>query len=297
LLVLSAPLRLRVNAAAADTLAMDSWARPSRTSRGTGTRVLPVLLALVAVAMPEARRESPRTRPVNYIFETHYDLRSGGSAAFDRFWAALRNTPAHVLTIARHVDAVDDAGHVRRVVTLPVEHLAEYGADRRNEDVVRSTMGEDAARAVIGEFNEAQLSRMSYLRQYRTDLSVNREQYHRGAADAVSFVTVVEGGEPAFERVWRRAAEAYRAIAPAQVMTVARTLVGGGPQFVIARPIEAGTATAVLQPAEAVRQAFGNEAAREFDNDLRAVVASWRTATHTNLGLDTPGFMRQEAHR
>lgn len=276
---------------------MDSRAHPSRTNRGAAVRVLPVLLALVAVALPEARRESPRARPVNYIFETHYDLRPGGSAAFDRFWATLKNTPTHGLGITRQVDAVDDAGHARRVVTLPVEHLAEYSADRRNEDVLRATMGEDAARAVIDAFNQSQLSRTSYLRQYRTDLSVNREHHHRGAADQVSFVTVVEGGEPAFERAWRQAAQAYRTIAPAQAITVARTLVGGGPQFVIARPIEAGTAPAALQPAEAVRQAFGHEAAREFDDDLRAVVASWRTATHTNLGLDTPGLVRQEAHR
>ena len=277
---------------------MDTRGHTSRTVRGVAVRVLPVLFAVGAMTMAEASRsDGARARPVNYAFETYYDLRPGGSEAFDRFFATLKNDTAHGIAIARYVDAVDDASHTRRVVTLPVEHLAEYGADRRNEEVLRAVLGEDSARAIIVDFNQAQLSRTSYLRQYRTDLSVNRERHSRGAADEVSFVTVVEGGEPAFERVWRRAAEAYRTIAPAQVVAVARTLVGGGPQYVIARPVEPGMAPSALQPAETVRQAFGDRAAREFDEDLRAVVASWRTATHTNLGLDTPAVMRQESRR
>ena len=129
-------------------------------------------------------------------------------------------------------------------VTLPVERLAEYGADRRNEEILRAALGEDAAGAIIGDFSDAQLSRTSYLRQYRTDLSVNRDRDHRSAAAEVSLVTVVDGQEPAFERAWRRGAEAYRTIAPGLIVTVARTLVGGGPQFVIARPVQQGLAAA-----------------------------------------------------
>ena len=206
----------------------------SRTAGRVAVRVLPVLLAFVAMTMAEARRaESARARPANYAFETHYDLRPGRAEAFDQFWATLKNSPVHAIAIARYVDAVDDARHPQRVVTLPVEHLAEYGAERRNDEVLRAMLGEDAARAIIDDFNDAQLSRTSYLRQYRTDLSVNRELYSRGTADEVWFVTVVQGGEPAFERAWRRVTEAYRTRAPAQVMAVARTLVGGGPQYVI----------------------------------------------------------------
>ena len=179
------------------------------------------------------------------------------------------------------------------MVTLPVERLAEYGADRRNEEILRAALGEDAARAIIDDFAAAQLSRTSYLRQYRTDLSVNRDRHHRRAAAEVSLVTVVEGQEPAFERAWRRAADAYRTIAPDQVVTVARTLVGGGPQFVIARPVQPGLAAAALEPVQAVRLAYGEQAAREFEEDLHAVVAAWRTVTYTNLGLDTPGVPRE----
>ena len=270
----------------------------SHMTRRVAVRVLSVLFVAAAMTMAEARRpENSRARPVNYVLETYYDLRPGGAEAFDRFWATLRNSPVHGIAIARYVDAVDGTSYPQRVVMLPVEHLAEYGADRRNEEVLHAMLGEDSARSIIGDFNEAQLSRTSYLRQYRADLSLNREQHSRGAADEVSFVTIVENGEPAFERIWRRAAAAFRTIAPAQVMTVARTLVGGGPQYVIARPIEPGMAPAALQPVEAVRQAFGDRAAREFDQDLRAVVSSWRMATHTNLGLDTPAVIRQESRR
>lgn len=273
---------------------MDPRAHASYTATDAAARVLSLLLAVLAVVMAEAKGpEGGRTGLANYTFETYYDLHPDGSAAFDRFWTALKHSSAHGIRIARYVDAVEDAGHTRRLVTLPVEHLAEYGADRRNEEVLRAMLGEDAARAIIGDFNEAQLSRTSYLRQHRTDLSVNRDLHHRAVAAEVSSVTVVDGGEPAFERVWRRAAQAYRTIAPTQVIVVSRTLVGGGPQFVIARPVELGTAPEGLPPAEVVRRAYGDAAAREFEEDLRGVVVSWRTVTHTNLGLDTPQIPRE----
>ena len=238
--------------------------------------------------------EGGRTGLANYTFETHYELRHGGSEAFDRFWAALQESAQRGVAIARYVDAADDAGHTRRVVTLPVERLADYGADRRNEEILRAALGKDAAGAIIGEFTDAQLSRTSYLRQYRTDLSVNRDHDVRGSAAEVSLVTVIDGQEPAFERAWRRAADAYRTIAPRQVVTVARTLVGGGPQFVIARPVQLELTP--LEPAEAVRRAHGDQAAREFEENLRGVVAAWRTVRYTNLGLDTPG-VPQETRR
>lgn len=275
---------------------MDSRALTSYTRRGAAVRVLSLLLAVAAAGLAEARGpEGDRTGLANYTFETHYELRPGGSVAFDRFWAALQDSSPIGTAIARYVDAVDEAGHTRRVVTLPVERLAEYGADRRNEEILRAALGEDAAGAIIGDFNDAQLSRTSYLRQYRTDLSVNRDRHHRGTATTVSLVTVMEGQEPAFERVWRRAADAYRTIAPGQAVTVARTLVGGGPQFVIARPLQPQR-SAGLEPVEAVRQAYGDRAALEFEEDLRAMVATWRTATYTNLGLDTAA-VPQETRR
>src|SRR5262245_4531837 len=206
--MLSAPACLGAKPAAADTLAMDLRAHTSYTATADAVRALSLLLAVLVVAIAEAREpEGAWNGPANYTFETFYDLRPGSSAAFDRFWSALKHSSTHGIGIARYVDAVEDADHMRRVVTLPVKHLAEYGADRRNEDVLRGALGEDAARAIIGDFNDAQLSRTSYLRQFRIDLSVNRHLHRRGTAEEVSFVTVVEGDESGFERLWRRAAE------------------------------------------------------------------------------------------
>ena len=106
---------------------MDPRALASYTRRGAAARVLSLLLAVAAAAMAEARGpEGGRTGLANYTFETHYELRHGESAAFDRFWAALQESAHPGVAIARYVDAADDAGHTRRVVTLPVERLAEY---------------------------------------------------------------------------------------------------------------------------------------------------------------------------
>jgi hypothetical protein len=255
---------------------------------------LVVLLLATAAATSLGGAQEQRTGHANYIFETHYEVRRGATDAFDDYWAALqdgsrRGGPA----IVRYVDGVEDAAHTRRVVSLPVERLAEYGQDRRNEDILRAALGEEGARAIIAAFNEAQESRTSYLRQYRADLSVNRERHHRGSRTEVSLVTIAEGRESAFERTWRRAADAYRSVAPEAIVVVARTLVGGGPQFEIVRPLREGHS---LDPVEAVRRADGDSAARAFETDLRAVVVSWHTTTHTNLGLDTIGHV-QEAHR
>jgi hypothetical protein len=253
-----------------------------------------VVLLLVAMTGPAGAQEQRSSERANYIFETHYELRAGAADAFDDYWAALQDSARRgAPAIVRYVDGVDDPERMRRVVSLPVAQLTEYGLDRRNEDILRSAMGAEAAAAIISAFNQAQESRTSYLRQYRPDLSVNRERHHRGSRAEVSMVTTVEGREPAFERLWRRAADAYRRIAPESVVVVARTLVGGGPQFEIVRPLREGYG---LDPVEAVRRAEGASAARTFEADLREVVVSWRTVTHTNLGFDTIGHV-QEAHR
>lgn len=241
------------------------------------------LLAAVATAAAAGTPEPETGRPgvANYIFEAHYELRQGGARAFDRYWAALRDTSLdRVDGIVRHVDGVD--GDTRRIVALPVVRLDQYRAERRNEDLLRAALGVEEAEAIIQGFNDAQVSRTSYLRQYRSDLSVNHARHHRGRAADVSIVTVVEGREAAFERVWRRAADAYRVAAPDDVVSVARTLVGGGPQFVITRPLP----SSMLGPAEAVRKAEGERAAQQFADDLRDVVAIWRTERYMNLGLD-----------
>ena len=88
----------------------------------------------------------------------------------------------------RFVDG--QANGTGRRVTLPVARLAEYSFDRRNEAVLRASLGEDAAGVLIRQFNEAQISRTSYLRQFRDDLSVHRDRHARTAATEVTFVTV-----------------------------------------------------------------------------------------------------------
>ena len=69
------------------------------------------------------------------------------------------------------------ANGTRRRVSLPVARLAEYPFDRRNEAMLRTSLGEDAAAVLIRQFNEAQTSRTSYLRQFRDDLSVHRDRH------------------------------------------------------------------------------------------------------------------------
>jgi hypothetical protein len=265
--------------------------RTSYTRRGGVARAFLLVLA-VGGTLAEARGPDSSSGVANYTFDTHYELRPGAAEAFDRYWAALRDHSHETTVVARYVDAVADPDRLQRVVSLPVERLAEYGAERRNEEVLRAALGDEAASAIIDAFNGAQASRTSYLRQYRNDLSVNRERYGRAQAAEVALVTVIEGKEAAFERAWRRAVDAFRAVAPDQVIAVARTLVGGGPQFLIVRPHRDGR-SAPMTATDAVRAAQGEQAARDFEGELRRLVAAWETSTRLNAGLDTTTAARE----
>ena len=155
--------------------------------------------------------------------------------------------------------------------------------------MLRASLGEEAASLLIQQFNEAQLSRASYLRQFRDDLSVRRDQHGRTAATEVTFVTVIAGREPVFERAWRRGAEALAKTDPAFVATVARTLVGGGPQFVIARPTHERVPRTfpVADLVAAVGVVSGEGAALDVAGMFEATGVMWRTVLYRNLGYDT----------
>ena len=108
----------------------------------------------------------------------------------------------------------------------------------------------------------------------------------------MTFVTVTAGREPTFERAWRRGVEAFAKKDPSFVATVARTLVGGGPQFVITRPaLERGPWPTIgaLEVVEAVRKAFGIRAALEVAEMFENAAATWHSELYRNLGYDTIG--------
>jgi hypothetical protein len=246
--------------------------------------------APAAVAQQNGQHHSRQHAQPNYAFETLFEVRDGATDAFDRYWAALKESAEHGADAPRRF--VDGQAHgTGRRVTLPVTRLAEYGFDRRNEAVLRASLGEEAAGLLIQQFNQAQISRASYLRQFRDDLSVRRDQQGRTAATEVTFVTVTGGREPVFERAWRRGAEALAKTDPAFVATVARTLVGGGPQFVIARPTHERVPRTfpVADLIAAVGVVSGEGAALDVAGMFETTGAVWRTVLYRNLGYDTTG--------
>lgn len=227
----------------------------------------------------------------NYVFETLFDVRPDAVAAFDRYWSTLKEINHNGADGPRRFVDGTSSGSGRRV-TLPVARLAEYSFDRRNEAVLRTALGEEAAGALIQEFNESQISRTAYLRQYRNDLSVRRQREVRTPMTEVAYVTVLDGKEQSFERAWRRVTEAYEKLHPDLVISVARTLVGGGPQYVMVRPVPAaahGPAIRLGEPIAAVLEVHGSRAAHEVGEMIAATGAVWRIETYRGLGLDTVG--------
>lgn len=268
----------------------------ARSAAGTAL----VLSAIVAVTMgPAPTVDARQPAQPNYVFETLFDVRPDALAAFDRYWSTLKEiTHDGADGPRRFVDgAVGGSG---RRVTLPVIRLAEYGFDRRNEAVLRAALGEQAAATLIQQFNEAQISRTSYLRQYRNDLSVRRERDARTPTTEVAYVTVLDGKEPSFERAWRRVIEAYRKVHPEVVISVSRTLVGGGPQYVIVRPVPDaahGPIIRLAEPSAAVLEVHGPAAAHEVAAMIAATGAVWRIETYRNLGFDTAGDEQVARHQ
>jgi hypothetical protein len=259
-----------------------------------GAALLLATIVSSATGPPLAVVAQHATRP-NYVFETLFNVRAEALPAFDRYWSTLKEIDADGGGPLRFVDAAG-TGTSRRV-TLPVVRLAEYSFDRRNEGALRAALGEDAAATLIQQFNDAQISRAAYLRQYRHDLGLGRDV--RARTTEVAFVTVLDGKQQLFERAWRRVAEAHRRLDPNAVVSVAQTLVGGGPQFVIAQPVheDAGrSALRLTDPIALVREAAGQAAATEVAELLTRSGASWRVETYRNLGFDTSGH-GHDTHR
>lgn len=216
-------------------------------------------------------------RVANYAYETWYEIKPGAVAGFDSYWAEIEKHDAQDPSKpVRLVDGTADGSG--RVVTLAVERLAEYGVERRNEATLRAALSDPAFQSLRGAFNDAQRSRRAYLRQYRVDLSVNPTRFQPGAATEVWLITVASSREAEFERWWRRAAAGYGRTMPSLVLVMSRTLVGGGPQFVLRRPLVARDGP-LPSPAEAVRQAFGEAAARDYAATQEALRVDWQTMT------------------
>jgi hypothetical protein len=253
-----------------------------------GTVLVAATLIATTMGRAPAARAQERARS-NYVFETVFDVRPDAVADFDSYWKALKDIGSDGdRGPRRFVDGA--ATGARRRVTLPVSRLAEYGFDRRNEAMLRAALGDQAAAILIQQFNQAQISRTSYLRQYRDDLSVRREHEVRTAATEVAYVSVTNGKEALFERTWRTVRAAYAKMEPHGVISVARTLVGGGPQYVIARSVrEGGQAIRLEDPAAAVLAASGPDTARDVGGMLAETGAMWRVETYRNLGYDIDG--------
>lgn len=257
----------------------------SRTRSAVSAVALGIAIVAATTGPAPTLSAQPSPRPARFAFETRFRITADGAASFDRYWASVRELGRRGVTgYRRHVYAAADG---LRLVTLPVERLAEYGSERRNEQGLRAMLGVPEADAIIGAFGDAQVSRSSYIRQYEPTLSLNPERLDRAGPIEVTSVTVAEQQEQRFERVWRRAMDAYR-LTTGTVIDVSRTLVGGGPQFIVTRSWSL-LGEAAFDPAQGLRAASGERAAADLSRDLQALVVEWKTEHFVNLGLDSDG--------
>jgi hypothetical protein len=249
------------------------------------------LAAAARTAPPVARaRLEPST--AKYVLEIWFEIEPGSADRFDDHAKARMAFAARLpKSLQRWVDAIPASGG--RVVSLPARTLAEFDLERRAEIGLKAVMGEAAYDALAAAYRQAQLSRTSYLRQVRSDLSWNRAGHirHRLWGSEVARVTVVQGKEREFTHLWQKVLSAYRTAAPAEAFTVTETLVGGGAQFVVTRPLASPEDWARgLHPADAVARAFGPSAGLDFRSRFDAVVLQWEAIVLERTPFDAePG--------
>ena len=260
-----------------------------------------MLLAMaVALGAPRAsaRAFAGQAAMANYVYEIWYEVERDTGPQFDAYLAkikdASRRNPG---SPERWVDSHEASN--RRLVSLPAAHLSDYGSERYNESVLKATVGEHAYEELAKTYADAQVSRKSYIRQYRTDLSLNRQHHTRQGIWATEYtlVTVEPGKEKQFERLWRTAVSAYAKVSPQAILIGAHTLVGGGPQYVVTRPLNAPADLENLPaPAQAVELALGSSEARAFARALNESVNKWEKLVFDKTDLDT-GHSRPDTDR
>ena len=139
-------------------------------------------------------------------------------------------------------------------------------------------------------YNEAQITATSVIRRYRNDLSLNRDKHLREQTrtTAYTFVTVFPLRGPVFEALWLKAVGAYKKVQPDIILTAAQTIVGSGPQYVVARPLKNyGEFEGDLTPEQAVEKAFGKTERDNFNRLVSESIKTWDTVLMDKGDMDT----------
>ncbi len=262
-----AAVRPSVRAVVAACLVLAAWAVPTGAA-GTGPA--------------EAR----------YAFEIWYDLRPELAAQFDDYFRRLEDAGvAAGHPVERWVDASHQGS--RRIVTLPAAHLTDFGSDRYNEAVLRTAHGEQASRALATQYIDAQLSRASFIRRYRDDLSLRRQGHARAGlwGTAYTLVDVAPGRHREFDSLWRRAIEAHARVSPDLVLTVSETIAGGGPRYLIAQPLRSHDDVRRLAY-DGVAGVLPPRDAAAFVRGFREVVVGWETSVYERTPMDADAERR-----
>jgi hypothetical protein len=254
---------------------------------------LGVLVVAIAVAFSGLRdsalARSTSTGAPSYFYEIWYDIERGMAPQFDLYLAKLKEATRGVPgSPTRWVDSHPASN--KRLVSLPASRLTDYRSERYNESGLRKSVGDKAYEELAKIYSDAQISRRSYIRQCRTDLSLNPHHYSREHVGATEYtlVTVEPGKEKQFERLWLTAIAAYAKVAHDTILIGTVTLVGGGPQYIVRHPLGmAADVGSLPEPTQAVQSAFGSSEGRVFARAWAESVDKWETLLLERTDLDT----------
>jgi hypothetical protein len=153
---------------------------------------------------------------------------------------------------------------------------------------VRTLLGDDAYALLSKTYSDAHPQEHPPGTERPQLQSSSPDRRHLG--NRIHTVSIEPGKEKQFERLWLTALSAYAKVSPLTIFSVSQTLVGGGPQYVVTRPLKThAEADSFLSPARAVELAFGVDEARAFAKDLSGSVNKWETLVLDRTDLDSHG--------
>jgi len=225
----------------------------------------------------------------NYVYELWYQVYSNKSRGFNQYFQKLKE--ADLQTHSGRQRFVDLQPYSNtRVIFMPAKELGEFDTRVSSSAVFSKAFGEEEYHKYAALYNEAQITATSVIRKYRNDLSLNRDKHLREQTrtTAYTFVTLYPLKGPAFEALWHKAVEAYRKVQPDIILTAAQTIVGSGPQYVIARPLKSyGEFEGDLTPEQAVEKAFGQAERDNFNRLVASSIKTWETVLMDKGDMDT----------
>lgn len=239
-------------------------------------------LVTLGAGAGRTQTETPWNGPPNWMRELRYDGVPGRQMS-NRVEYYVKMAKADEQGKSGRMRWVDRAiGRPLMIAFIPAYKLEEFDTRAGSGPLMTAAFSAEewqaTARAAAEDGTETEV-----LRRFRNDLSLNRDRHipSRRGLTLYTEVSVAPGMSWRFERVLKRALEAYAKVAPDTIISTMETVFGqpDGPDYALMQPFGSGNGTygsveAYESMHAAVAEAFGEREADAWSENLAAAVTA-----------------------